>query len=484
MGKNLNQITNQATSFEGTDKFYLIRSPYETGPTSTDDKFYYWDTLLAALGSSFVTVGATGGAQYAEYSDAWADGKRFTYQISNTTETKQFTFPDSRNLVVMFGKQGVTADFANFNVLTAADASINFFAKGISLVGAAPTTAFFYVGSGSQIRMSDGLFSLSTSVNNFSINGSATFIPSVDMQNMQLTVTGTTNAWSAALMNFRMVGGSLTYLGTAGTTFVNASSGTVLFAPNTISGKPAAGTIINANVLNVANVLNQTNAASGPILYIANTLNFNNYFDYNFNSAKTNFQVNANGNGSLINTKILGGFDLKSNSFINIMGSVLDSYTDGSGSGDATVYAVSTQFIASGGSFDIPNAGGGGTKSYSFINCSAASDTTVHNNGTFLNTFTVNGDFTIANNVSNVFVNQITAQDYFIGGNYCQINGFTGNNATLNNNAIGSGLLNSTLLGGGITVTSGCTDCTVLNTKATVLLVDNGSNTQKDFNLP
>lgn len=52
MGKNINQIATQATTFQNLDKLYLGRSPYGV----TDDRWYYYSSLLTGLATNFLTI--------------------------------------------------------------------------------------------------------------------------------------------------------------------------------------------------------------------------------------------------------------------------------------------------------------------------------------------------------------------------------------------------------------------------------------------
>lgn len=480
MGKNINQLLTQATTFQSLDKMYLGRSPYDL----TDDRWFYYSDLASAISGNgtFVTVGGTGGAQYATYFEAWTAGKFNTYQISDTTETQQFTFSGTNTALRAFGKKGVNANFGAFSVLSSSALQLLVYSNGVNWNFNNSTTAGFFLGSGSIYRFIDSNIGNVGSISKPLIaenGGSAT--TKVYLENSDVNLVGATGGFNVD--NFYMDGGEVICAGILATGLVT----TALFASFnnvTISGTPAPGTMINATNLYINNILNTTTAATGPMLIIGLNLNMTNYFDNNFASGTTNFQVSANGNGYLSNVKLIGGFALQSNSFITISNCVLDSFTDAAGAGGGTIYSSNNQWINSGGTFTFPNTGAG-VKNYIFNSNHINNDVVVNNDATLIGLLTTNGDFTISNNVSRVQATNITVSGTINNwGNYCIVNTFSCNDANFDQNAVGSGLINSTLINMGITVNTGCTDCTVLNTTANNALVDNGTATRKSLNLP
>ncbi len=484
MGKNINQLSTEATSFVATDKLYLGRSPYGL----TDDRYFFYSTLAAQTGTGFVTVGGSGGAQYPTYYAAWTAGKFFTYQISNTTETQQYTFTGTNRSVVAYGRAGVVATFGTFRLLSSAGIPVNFYSRGISWAFTTPASTCISFGLGSNILFESSFLNATSSVLYYNNNGGVG-ATNMYLINTGFTLRGATNSF-AGLSVFSMHGGTITCQASATACVTSASF--VYFSPSVITGSVLAGKneFINAAYLYISNVTNTTTPGTpgtdGMIMRATIQLSMTNYIDYNFSAFPTDFRVDVNGNGYLNNTLIIGQFALQPNTAITIDNSVLDSFTDATATSDSAVTCSNTQWIASAGSFTFPN-NGTSTKRYSFSNCSFANSTIIANNGTQLsNCSVVVGDLTINDNVSRVKIDNIdVANDIFVYGNYCSIDQYScGGDALLSMNAIGSTLSNGILTTGGVTVDSGCIDCTVFNTKALNALVDNGTDTQQALNLP
>lgn len=466
--------------------------PVDAGPPAVGDTFVYdgteWTYTPLLSAGTFVTVGATGGAQYATYYDALTAGKFFIFQISNTTETQQYTFTGTNKSLFVVGANSVSADFGNFNLRSSTGVRISLYARNVIFVFNAPSNACFYFGLGSNFVFENCFLNAATSVRYTNTNGGSS-VSGITLINTSYTLKGATNGFTG-MTNFYQLGGTITCQASATACIPTASN--VYFAPSFITGSILAGKneFIRASYLTINNVVNQTTASGVPgtdamVMRATINLNMTNYYDYNFNSFPTDFRVDANGNGFLNNVKITGQFALQNNTAITIEGSVLDSFTDAAGSGGATITCSDTQWIASSGTFTFNNTGAS-VKNYRFNNCNFANSVVVANDKTQLTNIKVSvGDFTISNNVSNVKVTNIdVANDIFINGNYCSISQFTCNSATFSNNALSSSLTHSTLLSGGITINAGCAECAVINTSATIALVDNGTNSKLGFNTP
>ncbi len=462
-----------ATSIQGI--------PVDPGPPTSGDILYYdgsdWTYIpYAPAKTTFVTVGT--GGNYPSLYAAQTAGYENIILISSVIETQQYTYTTAQTLNVIASGNGRSITFSNVGFVTGSLLGCHFNFKDVSMSFTQTSTqAGFYLAGGSSVNIQGGAIqntgsSLPLLKRYVGVTNDIIF----NTKNTYINIKGATSNIEADIITIE--GGTLNGTNTSTTNFINSAK-RVEFNPDEITGSFAAGDLINCQRLNINNVQNKTNTLSNELDFTADYLFATNYFDIG-SAPATNWQANVRGAINAI--EVSGVYRIQPNSFTTISNSVLDSFEDQSAGMGAVLFANNNQWISSGGLFTFHAHTG---LVYSFTANYINSDVLVKQNGTQITVLSNTGDFSILDNAANIQVTNLkTSGNIALDGNYCTIQTYTCGSASMSQNAIGSKLIGSTLVTTGITIDSGCENCTVIASTAVDALVNNGLNTQASANIP